>query len=164
MAASPLGALPPSLLPPSPRSRPPTAATDVGAAGTLVASLEHWVKNEKLALLRLARERTTVHAPQRLARPFEKAGVPSIPVCDQAWGYDENAYGALQLQQPPLLPPNSGRGPAAYSPMDISRRSVPTFHFGSPPSEAPKARQPVGEGASEWAEEQPPADEPAALA
>ena len=78
--------------------------------------------------------RLSVRAPLPLPKPFKRAALPpSIPVSDQAWGYEENADGFLELQQPPPFPPNSHCGPGTYSPNSIDLPSAPAINFAAGP-------------------------------
>lgn len=82
-------------------------------------------------LVKLARERSSVRPPRRLPRPHEKPRVPSIPVVDRAWGYEENeSTGELELQQPVQHAPNSACGPGAYSPStELVLPCAPAYGF-----------------------------------
>eukprot|EP00966_Prymnesium_polylepis_P151231 3494375-Prymnesium_polylepis.1 len=55
---------------------------------------------------------------------------PSIPVSDQAWGYEEGDDGSLTLQQPaPML---FAPGPGSYEPLpEFVKRSPVSVNFGA---------------------------------
>jgi hypothetical protein len=63
--------------------------------------------------------------PHRPPRPADRAP-PSIPVADQAWGYEEGEDGTLVLQQP-TPPRGSPCGPGAYSPTPFPLPAVRDF-------------------------------------
>jgi len=74
----------------------------------------------------LTGERMTPRAPRLLPKVHETSCPPSIPMCDQAWGYAENEEGILELQQPPMaLDP-----PASYSPTTWTLPCAPNYGFG----------------------------------
>ena len=58
-----------------------------------------------------------------------RGSAPSIPVVDQAWGYEEGIDGSLKLQQPEQPSPTPP-GPGYYSPASVAiKRASPMVGF-----------------------------------
>lgn len=87
-------------------------------------------------------------------RPAPQPKAPSIPMPDDAWGYDEDERGELRLLRP-ASPSGTPRGPAAYTPnFDASsmHTAAPMYGFGLG-SERPMLREVGREAAPEAAAE-----------
>ena len=82
---------------------PGRAARRSGETRRSAGETTEWVG---LGLDSAALRRAAPTAPPPPAHAFEwtrRATAPSIPIATQAWGYEEDASGHLQLQQPPQI-------------------------------------------------------------
>ena len=71
-----------------------------------------------------------VTRPPLLPRPPARVAiVPSIPVADRAWGYEEDQTSGLLTLQQPEAEPGSPRGPGAYSPTAYTLPCAPHVDF-----------------------------------
>ena len=117
---------------------PGRAARRSGETRRSAGETTEWVG---LGLDSAALRRAAPTAPPPPPHAFEwtrRATAPSIPIATQAWGYEEDASGHLQLQQPAKMR-GARLGPGAYrADVRATRPRAPVTDFGAGSGRAQK--------------------------